>query len=384
MANIGFEFPLDGSQQWDGFNEPGVEHFSGSPFRSLGREGTQNTFDAAKDSPARIHIRRIDVPTASIPDVAGLRAAVARCQAGGADEGEKAQVFFDTATTILSKPKISVLQFSDSNTKGVKGPCENGRPYFALMKATGQSKKDSGTATGSFGIGKFAPYTVSGLRTIFLTTVWEDDGSNLQHYVQGKSILMSHMDGSETRRGTGFWGVRKNCMPLVGQCDTLPEWLRRDMSSAAFTGTTLSILGFVPTKEWEKILAASVAESFFGAICRGHLEVEIEGGPILTQATLASFFEDKSVIDAIRDQKDEPEAFENSDKFLRALESTETKAEDTENAGLGHCRVHILVSENLPKRVAVLRNGMLITSELTGLRTPAMTTATVLSGCCAA
>src|SRR3546814_10060263 len=59
MTKVGFEFPRDESQQWDGFNEPGIEHFSGSPFRSLGREGTQNTVDAAKGLPARIDIRRI-------------------------------------------------------------------------------------------------------------------------------------------------------------------------------------------------------------------------------------------------------------------------------------------------------------------------------------
>ena len=69
MAKIGFEFPRDESQQWDGFNEPGIEHFAGSPFRSLGREATQNTLDAGKLSPARIDIRRIDVRMSAILEV---------------------------------------------------------------------------------------------------------------------------------------------------------------------------------------------------------------------------------------------------------------------------------------------------------------------------
>lgn len=183
MSKIGFEFPLDVSQQWDGFNEPGVEHFAGSPFRSLGRECTQNALDAAKVTPTRIKIGRVEIATSSIPDISGLTAAIARCAAGAAAESDKAVGFFDTATAMLSKPKIPILQFADYNTRGVKGPCENGTPYFALMKATGQSKKDSGTATGSFGIGKFAPFTVSGLRTTFLTTVWADDEGVISHYV---------------------------------------------------------------------------------------------------------------------------------------------------------------------------------------------------------
>ena len=72
--------------------------------------------------------------------------------------------------------------------------------------------------------------------------------------------------------------------------------------------------------------------------------------------------------EALQDQKDEPDAFINSGHFLRALTSSESKVEETENAGLGRCRLHILVGEDLPKRVAVLRNGMLITSELERLR----------------
>lgn len=368
MTKVGFEFPRDESQQWDGFNEPGIEHFSGSPFRSLGREGTQNTVDAAKGSPARINISRLDVATGSIPDLKGLRHVVELCAEEAPNEGEKAERFFGDALSILGKPKVSVLQFADSNTHGVRGPCENGQPFFALMKATGQSKKPSDTSIGSFGIGKFAPYTVSGLRTIFLSTVFQDEDGTLQHYAQGKSILMSHRSDDKTYRGTGFWGVRKNCQPLIGQTDQLPDWLRRNADDPDDTGTTLSILGFVPTKGWEKILAASIAESFFGAIYRDDLEVTIQDGPTLAKSTLADVFADASIVDAIKDQKEEPETFQNSGHFLHALSSTESVTEDTQNAGLGHCRLHILIGEGLPKRVAILRDGMLITSQLTGLR----------------
>lgn len=369
MAKIGFEFPRDDSQQWDGFNDTGMEHFSGSPFRSLGREGTQNTSDAAKKGvPARISIRRILVPTSSIPNVTELRDAIKCCQAGAKAEGDKAKLFFDSAHELISKPKISILQFADSNTKGVEGPCENGTPYFALMKATGQSKKSSGTASGSFGIGKFAPFTISGLRTTFLTTVWQDDLGGLQHYVQGKSILMSHRKGAVTYRGTGFWGLKKSCLPVIDDTKSLPDWLRRDVSGPEVTGTTLHILGFASTRDWGKILAASIGESFFASISRGQLQVDIEGGPTLNSEGLKAIFEDPTIVSAIQDQKDEPDTFVNSGHFLHALTSGESKIEETENGGLGRCRLHILVGEGLPKKVAVLRNGMLITSELERLR----------------
>jgi hypothetical protein len=114
MAKIGFEFPRDESQQWDGFNEAGIEHFSGSPFRSLGREATQNTSDAQKVGvPAHISIKRITAQTTSVPNVTELRNAIKSCQAEAVAEGDKAKRFFDTALEIISKPKLSILQIAD-------------------------------------------------------------------------------------------------------------------------------------------------------------------------------------------------------------------------------------------------------------------------------
>jgi hypothetical protein len=191
MVPTGFEFPRDDSGQWDGFNEPGIEHFSGNPFEHLGREVTQNTLDArrGKSEPAKLIIRRTDISTKDIPDVEGLKAVIDLCAKAADQEGPKAKDFFEKAKKQIREAKTSVLQFSDINTTGVPGPCVNGQPFFALMKATGQSKKESGTATGSFGIGKFAPFTVSGLRTVFLSTAFVAETGDVSHYVQGKSIL---------------------------------------------------------------------------------------------------------------------------------------------------------------------------------------------------
>ena len=46
VDQIGFEFPIDPSGEWDGFNDAGMEHFTGSPFAGLGREVSQNVLDA--------------------------------------------------------------------------------------------------------------------------------------------------------------------------------------------------------------------------------------------------------------------------------------------------------------------------------------------------
>jgi len=366
---IGFEFPGDQAGQWDGFNEPGMEHFSGSPFEHLGREVPQNTIDAIISAPARIYISLDSVPVISIPGIEELKKTIRYCLAGAPNESKKAELFFKNALDLLAKDHVKVLQIADYNTSGVVGPCENGKPFFAMMKATGQSKK-SGTSTGSYGIGKFAPFTVSELRTVFLTTVW-NDGNKFHHYVQGKSILMSHMVGKKIRRGTGFWGVRSGCLP-VDSIEGLPKWLVRADSDKDFTklsGTTLSILGFAAPKNWQQALATNIAENFFGAICEGSLEVEIQGGPTINKNTLEEIFNDKAMRASVEEQRGEPDKFDNIKSYLRAFtDNLEVKVEETQNFHLGKCRLRILVGEGLPRKVAVLRNGMLITDELSRLK----------------
>lgn len=78
------------------------------------------------------------------------------------------------------------------------------------MKAKGQSRKGNTTATGSYGIGKFAPYSVSKIRTIFISTVYQDDSGAFIQLTQGKFILMSHDKDGKRKRGDGFWVLRKN------------------------------------------------------------------------------------------------------------------------------------------------------------------------------
>ncbi|AHE54157.1 hypothetical protein [Sphingomonas sanxanigenens] len=372
MKAVGFEFPVDSSDQWDGFNDPGIEHFTGNRLQHLGREVPQNTIDAKIGSPARITVSLRKVPVKSVPGISDLKGAVARCaEAAPGEDSEKATKFFADAAKLLDGKDIHVLQLRDANTTGLRGPCVNGKPFFALMKATGQSKK-IGTSTGSYGIGKFAPFTVSELRTVFVSTVWADEQDQLHHYVQGKSVLMSHLDADgKTRRGTGFWGVRKQCQPVDSLTSDIPDWLSladADGKLDGQQGTMLSIIGFTPTKGWQNVLTANIIENFFGAVSRGELEVNIEGGIVISAATLSGLLADPDVKASVSEQAGEPEKFDNVASYLRALEGgTEVHVEKSENYHLGECELRILVGENLPRRVAVLRNGMLITESLQGL-----------------
>lgn len=227
-TGIGWNHPIDESDQWDGFNDPGIEQFRGDPIRHLAREVIQNAIDAAvPGAPVEVKFKLHEVDASTIPNLYELKEIYTCCLEASEHESPKARYFFDNALKELKKNKIFVLEISDYNTQGMKGPCVNGRPFYAFMKAKGQSKKSSETAAGSYGIGKFAPYAVSKLRVIYISTIYQGEDGQWTQLSQGKSILMSYDQDGKRRQGTGFWGVRDKCQPIIGISSDLPSWILR-------------------------------------------------------------------------------------------------------------------------------------------------------------
>src|SRR5690606_14452480 len=133
-------------------------------------------------------------------------------------------------------------------------------------------------------------------------------------------------------------------------------------------GTTFHVLGFNAVENWDKILIASVLENFFGAIWRGKLVVKV-GKELVTRETINELFDRKGWEEYLNGMTGEPDAFHNARHFLRTLvETEEIFVETQENRELGLCEVRIAVGEELPKRVAILRNGMFITDQMHHLR----------------
>jgi hypothetical protein len=368
--------PIDGANQWDGFNEPGVEHFAGSPLKSLAREIVQNSLDShdpSKPGPVRVEFEEISIKPKDIPGYLELVDTVSLCLAAAHAEGEKAELFFTNAIAELKKSRIKALVISDFNTRGIEGPAENGTPYFAFMKAKGQSKKIDLTAGGSYGIGKFAPFATSNLRTVFVSTAFVDDLGSVQQYTQGKTILMSHDDVQGHRhQGVGFWGVTEKCQPVEGHSEEIPNWLSRGAAKGRpEIGTKLVIVGFDSKPGWQHVLAASIIENFFGAIQQERLEVIINKTQKISHAELQETFESAPLKVAIENEAGEPEHFENCKAYSYCLKShQEAFIESRQDQDLGLCEVKILVGEGLPKKVAFLRNGMFISDslDLPGLR----------------
>ncbi|NBB80535.1 MAG: hypothetical protein GVY36_14015 [Verrucomicrobia bacterium] len=375
MADYTWCHPVDHSDQWDGFNDSGIEHFRANPVNSVAREVIQNSIDALVEPPVKVCFHRESVKTDTIPGVDQYREIMEACRRAAESEDEKAQIFFENAVGLLEKTRITVLRISDFNTKGLEGPSTNGTPFYAYLKAKGQSRKPSGpdqggkSSLGSYGIGKFAPYAASALRTIFVSTVYKDENGECKQLTQGKSILMSHDRKGNRHQATGFYGVPNLCKPIEGAARELPKWIQREHAGKGAntgTGTDLAILGFEATQTWKQILRQAVFRNFFGAIYSGALEVEIDDEKVWNTQTISAYvdrIEEKSI------SEDGNSDFEYADFYLRALaHNPQVVVEESQTLHLGLVRLRILVGEGLPKKVCFLRSGMFITDALSGLK----------------
>jgi hypothetical protein len=370
--------PIDVSDQWDGFNDSGLAHFAGSPLESLAREVVQNSLDSwsgDESKPVRVVFEEISVKTTEIPGIEELRTNIQRClnaSRGESGEGEKAQQFFEIALNELGKHRIKVLAISDFNTKGIRGPASNGTPYFAFMKAKGQSKKDDQNASGSYGIGKFAPYAASMIRSVFVSTVSRDETGEVHQLTQGRAILMSHDDEDGGRhQGVGFWGNPEKCQPVVGVCESLPNWLQR-VSGRSLSeddcGTRLLVIGFAEKGDWKRRLQSTLIKNFFGAIHAEKLDLQIGDEILINRQTQYDIVEQEEILLGM--ETDE-EGVRNTIAYLKCLLTHENIAiERHQNTVFGHCEIRVMVADDLPKKVVFLRNGMLIsdTLKLNGLR----------------
>ena len=287
-----------------------------------------------------------------------------------ADEDPMASAALKMAAKSIQQDKIHCLRISDRNTTGLSGD-----HWRALVKMQGVSyKPEIEGAGGSHGIGKYAPFAVSTLRTVFYWTCFREGGEDRERF-QGKSVLMSHnnTDGEETQ-GTGFYGITRNCQEL-----TLPQQIPgpfRVLSEQdrPIQGTSLAIMGFRETDDWRLRIAASAIGNFFFAIAKGQLTVIVEPDESVELPDLEI---DSQSLDDWFQYLTETAAFDSSEDVVDdTLQEARTfwylsKGEPTaekQDVDLGHCRLWIRTAEGLSSKVAfVRRTGMLVTTQQRGL-----------------
>ena len=258
---IGWRFPPTNGGRVDGFNDPGIANFNGAPLSSLARETIQNSLDAVWRLGEPVHVT-FELLEDFTPGELGrdelMHAVEASEQA--ATGNAQAEQALKAARLVLERDRVSCLRVSDRNTTGLRGD-----QWRALVKMQGTSVKEVEGAGGSHGIGKYAPFAVSALRTVFYWTCYEEDGMQVESF-QGKSVLMSHEGKEGETQGTGFYGIKDGCRELRDK--DIPQRFRllsADLQ-APVHGTSLSITGFLETSDWRRRIASSVIENFFYSV----------------------------------------------------------------------------------------------------------------------
>lgn len=368
--NIGWRCPVNDAGEGFGFNESGIEHFTGNPFSAIAREITQNTNDATEIRPAFLQFKLIRVKKTEFPNRDEFLEILKHCSSAAKEEGQKAITFFKNALNLIENDTIAFLVARDRNTTGIAGPCEKGTPYHAFMKSTGTSRKNDPTSGGSFGIGKNAPFALSDLHTVFVLTRYKDNSGQIQQLAQGKSILISHTAKKKDYTNNAYWGNKDNFQPLSYCNPGLPNWMTNpfgESESESTTGTTVFVAGFRENAKWDKIITAYIIQNFFSAIRNQQLTIEV-GAYVINEKTISDLFLDDEIKKAISDYPDQPTSFEHSRYYFECMDADQTIHETSQQLHLGKTNVGILLGDQFPRKVAFIRNGMLITDNLPGLK----------------
>lgn len=370
--DIGWHFPPTGGGQEDGYNHSGMAHFRGARIGSLARETIQNSLDAHDKGAKAVHVSFEVLSLRAQEDSIGhegLRRAIESCRVRAkADEDHGAAGGLTRALDLLESGDVAFLRISDQNTTGLTD-----RHWKALVKVQGLTVKQPGSdPLGSHGIGKYAPFAVSPLRTVFYWTAFPAKGKVVEK-LQGKSVLMTHDGPQGPTQGTGFYGYRHGCREL--DPERIPRCFRvLDSTGKPQSGTSLSVLGFSADPGWQRELAGRVLVSFFHAVSHGNLETTIEPDEELQERELLTIDRNTIgdwfayLIDSARsdDADQEAEDLAEAQVFWKLPSEQAFEKQDQD---LGHCRLYLRVQEGLPSKVALVRrSGMLVTTDQRGLK----------------
>lgn len=340
-------FPSNNYGPINGIADSGVETFKGDPMKSLAREICQNSLDARGDDSEPVHVEfeAFELEPSQIPGESDLKDAFSRAlDLWSEQESDTAKEFFRTALSVLSGAKVKCLRISDFNTSGLTGSDkEFNSPWCNLIKSSGVSDK-SGSSGGSFGIGKFAPFACSVLRTVFYST---SDKNGAEAY-QGVSRITSFRDkNGEFTQGTGYFGNERS-RPVSEQLCLEPGYSR----SRDSRGTDIYILGFAGGEDWKRQMTASILDGFLISIFNGSLTADVNGIII-----------DKSSLDDLMKTYKEDLA-EHADEYYQVLiddKLARTFVRERTDYPRGKLTLKLMIMPGFHSRVAMVRQtGMKI------------------------
>jgi hypothetical protein len=342
---MNWSFPSNNNGDINGISNSGVETFQGTPLKSLAREICQNSLDAAvNNGVVEVEFKQFTLGIEEVPGAASLKKAfIASLAFWSLQSSKKAQDFFERAIKAMEVDSVSFLRVSDFNTTGLLGSKgEYNTPWCNLTKSSGTSDK-AGTAGGSFGIGKFAPFACSDFRTVFYSTL---DSESVEAY-QGISRITSFRNevNNEITVGVGYYGADDN-LPSPTQLNLDPSFQRGKEQ----TGTDIFIAGFkYYTTDWKTDIIASILDGFLYAIIRGALVVRVDDVTISKDTLPELIVEYQSSL------------VENADKYFTVFNSKDTVWYEIDFKNLGRVSLGLIIQPDMHRKVAMIRRtGMKI------------------------
>jgi len=278
-----FIFSDLGASDKVGVNDVGIGVFKKKPYIGLTKEILQNSTDAPNinlpaGTPVKVRFELVYIDRDDIPDVDRLNSVIHKCYEyyPNGDDGVKLKTIQDAADRYLAHPgKVPVLKISDYNTTGLCGVLdEKGSKWSGLVRERSATNKTGGSS-GSFGVGKFAPFTFSSLRTVFYSTKTVDNETAFQ----GKALLTTFKEDNVLKHNIGLFAdtTSENYDAVLDSSDIAPVFQRDEV------GTDIFVLGFEKDANWMEQSAISVIEYFFYSIFKGNLEVTVvEGDKVIT------------------------------------------------------------------------------------------------------
>ena len=371
MPNFRWHFSevTDGSH--NGWNDSSIAHFRLNPLQNLAREIIQNSMGASQSekAPVEVVFNSHFVDKKSIPDVNSLEERLRYCLEHAERSGEETAESIKeirAAARALEDDKIHVLSISDSGTSGMHGPCELGYPFYRYMKSEGQSGGPSDRG-GSHGIGKAAPLCVSKIRTIFASTQWEgDNGKN--SLVQGRTTLMTHKIGESLYWKVGYWGT-EDYLPVKNEsCPAPHDWI----AHKGGIGTTIHVLSWHHSSDWRDSILGYAASNFFAAFMRNRLRVTVrdnKGENILDSSTIKTVLSNQRIA-ALMKSQNSGHSFAAANLYHECLSGGQgVKVFELQLTALGHCKLYLMLKDDAPQKIALIRKDMMITDQIPGFWT---------------
>lgn len=340
--NYKWAFASSGGTGREGISDSGIETFRGNPIMALAREICQNSLDAGvADKTVKIEFSLDYIKRNEFPDADNFRIILQKCKnAWSKGNYIKTIDFIDEAIQIIDSNEIPVLRISDFNTTGLRGSNETSdTDWFNLVKAKGVSSKD-GFSGGSYGIGKFATFACSSLRTVIYSTLDINGYKATQGVTKLVSFNLSDSeDNPNDSLSTGFYGV-DNMMPIRDCLSFSKDFHRTE------PGTDIYVAGYKSEfiKEWDAVIIKEILDNYFYAIYKGTLEVIVNGVKV-NNSTLLEISQQYS-----------KRLSETTKEYINLLYNSKTHWFHEDYLGSGEVSLGILIlEENAPGKVAMIR-----------------------------